>query len=222
MEHRRLKLSTVVLFLSLGLTSLQAQTLKDIEGNVYKTVKIGNQEWMAENLKTTKYNDGSAIPLVAENEVWGALTTPGYCWYNNDEATYKNTYGALYNWYTVNSGNLCPTGWHVPSDADWITLTDFLRRKEGAKLKETGTTHWFSPNTDATNETGFTALPGGDRGPEDGKFDLVGYRGFWWSATESNIGTYYANWRGVVYDDPYVLSVFNPKKSGFSVRCVKD
>ena len=100
----------------------------DIEGNIYKTIQIGTQEWMAENLKTTKYNDNTEIPLITENSNWGSTTTPGYCWVNNDRTTYKNIYGALYNWYTVNTGKLCPTGWHVSTDAEWTTLVNYLGR----------------------------------------------------------------------------------------------
>ena len=120
---------------------------------------------MAENLKTTKYRDGTSIPLVTENTAWLNLTTPGYCWYNNDAAHYKSTYGALYNWYVLNAGsngwkNVCPTGWHVPTDAEWTTLTTYLGGESiaGGKLKETGTSHWLSPNTVATNETGLHTL----------------------------------------------------------------
>jgi hypothetical protein len=100
--------------------------VKDIDGNVYDTVTVGTQTWMVENLKTTRYNDGTAIPLVTKSVAWETLSTPGYCWYNNDESTYKAPYGALYNWYTVNTGKLCPTGWHVPGDSEWIVLIDFL------------------------------------------------------------------------------------------------
>jgi uncharacterized protein (TIGR02145 family) len=150
-------------------------TLTDVDNNTYKVVKIGTQVWMAENLKTTRYNDGSAIPLVTDNTEWNNLTTPGYSWYNNDSATYAQTYGALYNWYTVETGNLCPTGWHVPSDAEWTTLTDYLGGEAiaGGKLKETGTAHWDSPNTGATDETGFTAFPGGNR-TKNGPFSNLG------------------------------------------------
>jgi len=101
-------------------------TITDIDGNYYTTVTIGTQVWMVENLKTTKYNDGTGIPLVTDNTVWCNLSTPGYCWYNNDETTYKNPYGALYNWHTVHTGKLCPSGWHVPTDSEWITLTSYF------------------------------------------------------------------------------------------------
>lgn len=119
-------------------------TVTDIEGNVYPTMKIGTQSLMVENLRVTKFNDNTAIPLVTNATDWKILFTPGYCWYNNDPATNKNIYGALYNWFTVNTGKLCPTGWHVPTDAEWITLTTYLGNvNAGGKLKETGTTHWL-------------------------------------------------------------------------------
>jgi uncharacterized protein (TIGR02145 family) len=131
--------------------SLTYGEVSDIDGNYYKTIQIGSQIWMAENLKTTRYNDGSNIPLVTDNTAWSNLTTPGYCWYNNDAATYKNVYGALYNWYAVNTGKLCPSGWHVPSEYEWTLLVNYLGGvyAAGGKLKETGTTHWYSPNAGA-------------------------------------------------------------------------
>ncbi|MBA7528679.1 hypothetical protein ES705_20867 [subsurface metagenome] len=191
----------------------------DYDGNYYNIVEIGSQVWMAENLKTTKYNDGTAIPLVTDPTTWINLTTPGYCWYDNNEANYKNTYGALYNWYTVNIGKLCPTGWHVPTDAEWSTLIDYLGGESvaGGKLKETGTIHWNSPNTGATNETGFKALPGGLRSVA---FYDIGYYGRWWSATEQDAASAWirvlANGNGIVF------SSNNGKSAGFSVRCLRD
>ena len=120
----------------------------DIEGNVYSVIQIGTQIWKAENLKTTKYNDNSDIPNVTDNNTWIALSTPGFCWYNNDASTYKNTYGALYNWYAVNTDKLCPSGWHVPSDDEFTTFTNFLGdiNYAGGKIKEAVTVHWSSPN----------------------------------------------------------------------------
>ncbi len=200
--------------------SASAQTVTDIEGNIYKTVTIGTQVWMAENLKTTKYNDGFNIPMVTDNSIWINLVTPAYCWYNNDLTAFKNTYGALYNWYTVNTGKLCPTGWHIPSDTEWTSLTTYLGGESIAsgKLKEEGTAHWLSPNTGANNETGFSALPGGER--EIGGFTKVRERGNWWSSTE--IGSASALYRVLKYNDNN-LSRFNVGKTvGFSVRCVKD
>jgi uncharacterized protein (TIGR02145 family) len=198
-------------------------TINDADGNIYHTVTIGTQVWMVENLKTTKYNDGTAIPLVTDGEAWGKLTTPGYCWYNNDAATFKATYGALYNWYAVNTGKLCPTGWHVPTDAEWTKLTTFLGGNgiaEGGKLKETGTSHWKSPNTGATNVKGFTALPGGYRGGYGVAFYNVGSYGYWWSSTESRS---YSAWRREMgYDESDVSSNDGNKEAGCSVRCIRD
>jgi uncharacterized protein (TIGR02145 family) len=196
-------------------------SVTDIDGNLYKTIVIGTQAWMAENLKTIKYNDGAAIPLVKDNTAWSNLTTPGYCWYNHDEVTYKATYGALYNWYTVNTGKLCPTGWHVPTDAEWTKLTDYLGGESiaGGKLKEIGTTHWLSPNTGATNETGFTALPGGSR-YLSGLFYLIGNYDLLWSSLEVNTGN--AWYRYMYNDNSGVGRLDYNKNNGISVRCLRD
>lgn len=191
----------------------------DGDNNNYPVVNIGTQTWMAGNLKTTRYNDGTGIQLLTDSISWSADTFGAYCWYKNDPATYKATFGTLYNWYTVNNGKLCPTGWHMPTDPEWATLTNYLGdiAIAGGKLKETGTTHWQSPNTGATNETGFTGLPGGYR-TSDGSFVYVGFYGIWWSATA---GTVVSAWiLDYSNDDFYSLNV--NKKSGYSVRCVRD
>ncbi len=197
------------------------KTVTDIEGNVYKTVTIGKQVWMGENLKTTKFNDGTTIPLVTDNKAWEALKTPAYCWYKNDATANKNTYGALYNWYTIGTNKLCPKGWHVPTDAEWTTLTTYLGGENvaGGKLKETGTTHWESPNTGATNETGFTALPSGYR-IYYGTYDNIGNFGYWWNSTES--ATSIAYFRNMYYKVSNVLRSYLDKQNGFSVRCLRD
>jgi uncharacterized protein (TIGR02145 family) len=183
---------------------------------------------MKENLKTTKYSDGKTIPLVTDNKAWEALTTPAYCWLNNDETANKNKYGALYNWYTVNTNKLCPRGWHVPTDAEWTKLTDYLGGENvaGGKLKETGTTHWESPNTGATNESGFTALPGGERNFA-GAFDISGSNaiyfrsnGCWWSSTEQyDFNAYYRRLYNALNE---VYSSLSAKQFGYSVRCLRD
>ena len=196
----------------------------DDDDNHYPVVKIGTQTWMAQNLKTTKYNDGTPIPLVTDAGTWVDLSTPAYCWYNNDSATYSNTYGSLYNWHTVNTGKLCPTGWHVPTDAEWTTLTTYLGGESiaGGKLKETDTTHWYSPNTGANNETGFTALPGGYRSSLSGTFDDVGNYGAWWSSTEydTEYDALYA-WRRYMSNDYRgVTRGFSKQQRGLSVRCL--
>jgi uncharacterized protein (TIGR02145 family) len=218
--NKKVKLSSVLL-LTLGMFGLQPQTVKDIEGNVYKTVTIGKQVWMKENLKTSKYNDGKAIPLVTDNIAWSDLSTPAYCWNNNDATTNKNTYGALYNWYTVNTNKLCPRGWHVPTDAEWRTLTTYLGGESvaGGKLKETGTIHWERPNTGAVNSSGFTAHAGGGR-YEDGRFHYLGSKGYWWSSTEEGEASVWC------FELQYALKGINrvgSKKSfGLSIRCLRN
>jgi uncharacterized protein (TIGR02145 family) len=195
-------------------------SMTDIDGNTYKTVTIGTQTWMAENLKVTKYNDGAAIPKVTDATAWSELTTGALCDYENTPSN-SETYGKLYNWHAVNTGKLCPTGWHVPSDAEWTELTDYLGETDaGGKLKETGTTHWNSPNTSATNETGFTALPGGARSSDYGVFTNIGYHGYWWSATEIYATTAWSRTMSDNYN--YVYRFYSNKEIGFSVRCVRD
>jgi uncharacterized protein (TIGR02145 family) len=201
-------------------------TLHDIEGNVYNTMTIGTQTWMAENLKTATYNDNTPIPLIADIPAWSALSSPGCCWYNNDSAAYKATLGALYNWYavdTVSNGfkNVCPEGWHVPSDAEWTTLTTFLGGEgvAGGKMKVTGTDYWQNPNAGATNESGFTALPGGGRYYE-GTFSNMGSIGGWWSSTE--LITTSARGRYLYNNYSYIYRGSGNKRDGFSVRCLKD
>lgn len=209
---------------SYGKKDDNSNTLTDIDGNVYRTVTIGTQVWMAENLKTTKYNDGTSIPLVKDSIEWLKLVTPGYCWYKNNEASYKATYGALYNWFTVSTGKLCPIGWHVPIDKEWKTLTDYLGGVPiaGGKLKETGTVHWVSPNTGATNETGFTALPGGNRTRWDNNvtFGGNGFDGNWWTASEHDTTSAYN--RAMEFQFNSDFEIIGYKMNGFSVRCVKD
>lgn len=192
-------------------------SLSDIEGNLYQTIVIGTQTWMAENLRTTKYNDNTPIPLVTKSDKWVGLSTPGYTWYNNDSLRY----GALYNWYTISTGNLCPSGWHVPTDTEWTTLITYLGGESiaGNKLKETGPTHWMSENASATNESGFTALPGGYRNYAS-TFSNIRKQGCWWSGTENS--TLESSYRSVYYTYSNVDKGSSNKRSGISVRCVKD
>ena len=200
---------------------IQGGTLTDVEGNVYKTVTIGSQTWMAENLKSIKLNDGTAIPLVTDNNKWSNLTSPAYCYYLNDSANYKYQFGALYNWYTVETNKLCPAGWHVPSDAEWTTLNTYLGVDSiaGGKLKATGNNYWYSPNTYATNSYGFNALPCGYRF-YNGSFQNFGYSGNWWTSSVYLSG--YAYYRYLTYSDGKLGRNFYDKIYGFSVRCVKD
>jgi uncharacterized protein (TIGR02145 family) len=200
----------------------QTGTVTDIEGNIYNTVTIGTQAWMAENLKTTKYNDGTAIPFAP----YQVLITPAYTWFLNDEASFKATYGALYNWYTVsattNDGkNICPTGWHIPTDSEWTILTTYLGGETlaGGKLKEIGTAHWGLQNIGATNESGFTALPGGYRNPLGG-YNYLGGTGNWWSSTENSMENSWCRIMGSGFS--YVSRSSVDKRYGISARCVKD
>ena len=188
----------------------------DGDGNYYETIIIGTQEWLAKNLKTTKLNDGTSIPMVTGGMEWSYLSTPGYSWYEN-QVTYGDIYGALYNIYSINTSKLCPIGWHVPSDAEWIVLREYLGGEDiaGSKLKEAGTAHWESPNL-ATNVTGFTALPGGFRESNFWNIRTFGY--FWSSSSE---GSNLHPWRmsqGAELDNSGNFT----KDCGFSVRCVKD
>jgi uncharacterized protein (TIGR02145 family) len=207
----------VVKFNTLGIID----SVSDIEGNVYQTITIGGQTWFAENLRTTHYRNGDTIPSVKDEIAWRDYTTGAYCNYDLDEST-AITYGKLYNWYAVSDvRNLAPTGWHIPTDDEWDTLEAYLGGQSiaGGKMKETGTVHWNSPNTGATNECGFTALPGGRR-IYDGTFFYIGRIGVWWSSTEisSNgvsVRTLYFNYGNVNHD------VLN-KNDGYSIRCVKD
>jgi uncharacterized protein (TIGR02145 family) len=195
-------------------------TLNDMDGNVYNTVTIGSQVWMAENLRTTKSSDGTVIQFAVDPTTWKESSGPGYTWYNNNEATYKVPYGAMYNWYAVNSGKLCPNGSHIPTNTEWTSLLTYLGGEDfGGKLKETGTTFWLSPNAGATNEFSFAALPGGDRNT-DGSFNSIGYEGYWWSATEySTTDAYF--WTITCLYGTLGKNIFD-KHHGLSVRCIKD
>ena len=199
--------------------------ITDSEGNTYKTVTIGTQTWMAENLKSSMYSDGTKIPNITDDALWENLTTGAWSYYKND-ASNNAKYGKLYNWYavspTTNSNkNVCPTGWHVPTDAEWTVLTDYLGGETvaGGKMKEVGTTNWNSPNIDATNTSLFSALPGGNRF-DNGKYGNMGSDGCWWSSTEYNTDN--ARFRNLSYYNEIVYSYTRVKEYGFSVRCLKD
>lgn len=229
-----------VKFVTLNNNTGQTGTVIDVEGNSYQTIGIGCQVWMAENLKTTKYTDGTSISEVADNGAWSTLTTPAYCVYNNN-LNNKAIYGLIYNWHALDAAangkrNVCPTGWHVPSDEEWTTLISYLGEIvsgswsmttsatgagiAGTKLKEKGTTHWISPNS-GTNETGFGALPGGYRF-SDGFFTKIGNIGMWWSSTKLNYGDMDA-YSNEIYNDNTILAKGTwSRSSGASVRCVKD
>jgi uncharacterized protein (TIGR02145 family) len=197
-------------------------SVADIDGNHYKTIQTGSQTWMAENLRTTRFNDGEVIPVAEDNKSWSSLKTPGYCWYNNDPLTHKEIYGALYNWYAVNTGKLCPSGWHSPDTKEFNTLVKSINYElEGGKLKEVGVLHWAYPNSGASNEYGWTALPGGVRSA-DGNFNGLGFIGSWWYNVEPLPA---ANGRFAILDNSSTTLDFTGFESiteGISVRCIMD
>jgi uncharacterized protein (TIGR02145 family) len=202
-------------------------TVTDVDGNVYNTVEIGGQCWMAENLATETYRDGSAIPTGLSNGAWATTTGGASAAWNNDPAN-KVTYGLLYNGYAVTDARgICPVGWHVPTDAEWTELTDHLGGEAvaGGPMKSTGTSVagtglWTTPNTGATNASGFSGLPGGVRAGAVGNFGSLGLFGFWWSASESSTGKAWV--RLLRYDISSVVRVDYEIKSGRSVRCLRD
>ena len=203
----------------------QSQILNDIDGNSYPTIitNCSNQTWMQKNLNVSRYKNGDVIPQVTNPNIWSSTTTGAWCYYNNDPAN-GATYGKLYNWYAVNdSRGLAPTGWHVPTDWEWTTLTNCLGggMVAGGKMKETGTTHWPSPNTEATNSSGFTGLPGGFCANSPAVFGTINYRGWFWSSSETTSGIY--AWHRILQPNLSRIDSDNTSKdSGFSVRCVKD
>lgn len=206
---------------TLSFNTLNSVTVNDAEGYEYKTITIGSQTWMAENLNTTFYKDGSSIPLVTDDSKWAGLTSPACCWYKNEEESFRPEYGTLYNWYAVNTGKLCPEGWHIPGDAEWTILANYLGGEglAGGKMKEPGVTYWVDPNNGATNSSGFTALPGGFR-YFDGKFFDLGFSGYWWSSSQYNEqGAWF---RFLYYENSNLYRFSNNIKNGFSVRCLKD
>jgi len=197
--------------------------VSDIEGNVYKTVGIGSQIWMAENLRTTRLNDNTPIPMIARDSLWEEVwQAPGYCYYNNDSVSNKRTYGPLYNYYVVQTGKLCPAGWHVPESAEWNTLVQFLGGEgiAGGKLKDYNTTLWDGPNPCIANNFDFSALPGGMRKHYQGQFGGIGTSGFWWTNTQTNTFNAYLKFLSC-YDKGVYEGEYN-KRDGCSVRCVKD
>jgi len=211
---------------------IQTETVKDIDGNEYKTVLIGNQLWMAENLRTTKFKNGKPIPKNSDPKSWKTMMGGGYCIYENNIKNAK-AYGFLYNWHAVRAQKICPVDWHVPSDGEWDTLALFLggtkigatHREEveileiGAKLKEKDTINWDAPNTNASNESGFNGLPGGYV-TSGGAFDFLKQKGYWWSASISN--TYGAFCRFLNNDNASLNKINLSKTYGFSVRCIKN
>jgi uncharacterized protein (TIGR02145 family) len=221
----------------------RSNTVMDVEGNVYRTVKIGNQEWTMENLRTKKYNDGSPILTMTSQTAWDSCfenLTAAYCFYNNTaNSDSSKKFGALYNWYAVNTGKLAPAGWHAPTDEEWDTLQNFLIAN-GCNWDETTTeneiaksiaakTDWIN-NSDGVdgaigndltknNRSGFSALPGGSREPEKG-FRGLDSAGYWWSSAD---GGACASWsRRLLFDYEDLYRDFSPKSCGLSVRLVRD
>jgi len=219
--------------LELRIDLLEGKKIQDIDGNTYSVIIIGTQVWMAEDLKVTHYPNGDTIPNVTDNTAWGNLaddnTSDAYCYYNNNTGGEANTYGALYtyaaaigdNWARDNTANqgVCPDGWHLPTDAEWTILTDYLGGTSvaGGKMKEI--IHWNSPNTGADNSSGFSALPSGIRS-NNGDFGYLGNVGNWWSATEFNSNNTYH--RYLYYISTEVFRLNSNKSRGYSVRCVRD
>jgi len=210
-------------FLSGEIKDLSKQ-VSNLVDNVYKTIKIGDQLWMAENLKVTHYRNGDVIPTGYSNSEWVNLSSDAYAVYDDDPAN-ADTYGNLYNWYAVgDSRGVCPDGWHVPSDYEYTVLIDYLGGESvaGGKMKEVGLDHWNSPNPNAgaTNESGFTALPAGYRSSSNGSYDSMGYSGYFWSSSEfSSLGAWL---RLLDYGNSNASRNYTNKRYGFSVRCLGD
>ena len=220
-----LTLATIIAYILLSCEKEEPQpeTVTDHDGNIYSTVKIGNQIWMAENMKTKHYANGDAIPDGTGAGVISEETDPEYWFVYNNNLNNVSTYGRLYTWHTVtDSRNVCPDGWHVPSATEWTQLTDYLGGGSvaGGKLKEAGTTHWSSPNNGATNESGFTGLPGGGRACGTGLFGSLGENGHFWTATKDDSSSAWNQM--LLHSDAGVYQYSTSKSHGFSVRCLKD
>ncbi len=220
-----LTLLCILFAVFLSRSQTQGAGVIDIEGNQYSSVIIGSQEWMAENLRTATYANGDPIPFVIVSSDWWNLTT-GACVDYYVVPQYITFYGKLYNWYAVNdSRNLCPTGWHLPTDAEWNILIKHLdpfsspasqTSPPGYKMKSTGTQYWQSPNTGATNQSGFSGLPGGCRAPSFSEIDQSGY---WWSSSESITNEAWV--RSLYFNYSIVARTSRLKYNGYSVRCLK-
>ena len=220
----------------IDLQTCDCGTVTDYDGNTYQAIKINNQCWMAENLKVTHYSNGDAIHLITSGTIWGALadnnTDDAFCYYDNNSSS---EYGALYTWAAAMGDNgvssntnpsqvqgVCPNGWHLPSDAEWTELTDYLSGEgvAGGKMKETGTSHWNFPNTGATNESEFTGLPAGFRTDDFGDFVNANSYCFFWSSTQENATD--AWYRQLAYSNDNTNRWYDKKSYGFSVRCIRD
>jgi uncharacterized protein (TIGR02145 family) len=200
--------------------NLSYGSMTDQNGNSYATIVIGNQEWMAENLKAVTYRNGDTIPNVTDDFVWNNLNSGAWSHYENN-SNFENPYGKLYNWYVVSDPrNVCPTGWHVPSDSEWTELTDYLGGAAiaGGKMKSINSALWLNPNTNATNESGLSLLPGGGR--YSNSFGWITKYGDWWSTTEIDFGNAYD--RNLGYSSGSADKYARLKTDGFSIRCIRD
>lgn len=196
----------------------QPLTVTDADGNVYATVAIGSQVWMAENLKSTKYRDSSAIYCTTCPTIWASLTKGAYCWYKNDAGN-KTAYGALYNWHAVKTGKLCPKGWHVPTREDWAKLEHHLGGSSVAGNKLKSVTGWNTQNSEVSNSSRFSALPGGLH-QSNGSYQNAGTQGYWWSYTEDATNNAWCSY--LVLNSSYLTTGSFQKTNGFSIRCIKD
>ena len=217
-----MKQRTLIYFIMISIVAgnTGCHSVKDADGNMYHTVKIGKQVWMKENLKTTRLNDGTPIQMVTSYDRWAELDSPSYSWYNN-EIRKKDELGALYNWRTIQTDKLCPAGWHIPTYAEWTQLNNYLKGPiyAGGKLKATGTTYWRPPNTGADNMTGFTALAGGYRS-FNGTFNFIRIGGYWWSGSLNSSGNAYFAYLNYKSADLEIRIA--DKANGFYVRCIKN
>ncbi len=205
----------------------QISSITDIDGNNYKTIGIGTQIWMQENLKVTHLNDGSQITLLYDNNGWRQnynSNNSAYSWYDNDSVNNKSLYGALYNFYSIETGLLCPTGWHVPSQSEWEILVDYLGGKEiaGGKLKDYFGNYWTSPNQCIENNGYFIGLPGGYRHSRDGTYYAKGLLGCWWANRISKEDNSMALQISLENSEVFTTETYVNKNVGASVRCVKD
>jgi uncharacterized protein (TIGR02145 family) len=231
-KNRTFQLIIIVFVLISGScrNKVESNSVMDNDGNVYKTIIIGNYRWMAENLKSTTYKDGKEIPNVTEQSAWQNLSSGAFCWYNNNES-YADTFGLLYNWYAVNTGNLCPFGWRVPTDEEWKYLEGYTDsrygigdpvwdkpglRGENAGQRLKASSGWRS-GVNGTDDFGFSALPGGEH---LSRFYAAGSSGFWWSSTQASASSSW--YRSMIYAFEYVSRDSHPKQMGFSVRCITD
>jgi len=209
------------MFSEIAFTQTNSNSVTDIDGNIYPTVLIGTQTWMAENLRAIHYSNGDPVEMVKDGDQWSEMTTGAYC--NNDNKK-KNAgiYGRLYNFYAVSdSRKICPAGWHVPNAADWKRLETTLggTGAAGGKMKQAGTRYWAEPNTRADNSSGFNGLPGGARNT-DGSFEAVEEKGHWWTATEFSATS---AWHRSLYNNTaFIDNIYGYKTDGYSIRCIKD